>query len=135
MRTTIHLASSQSCARSLDDRFARSSSTPRRGITRIRVQACALPLDLANQDYLVPYRTAFLLYFTVRDAVTWTASTMGTTICKVFCDDPIRQRLKAASVNSEASEFGVYYRAQTVSTATYSLATTIQYGANAEAVP
>ena len=88
-----------------------------------------------NQDYLVPYRTAFLLYITVRVAVTRTASTMGTMICKVFCDDPIRQRLKTASVYSGASEFGVYYRAQTVSTATYSLATTIQYGANAEPVP
>jgi len=30
-----------------------------------------------NQDYLVPYRTAFLLYITVRTAVTWTAFTMG----------------------------------------------------------
>jgi len=60
----------------------------------------------ANQDYLVPYRTAFLLYITVRDAVTGTAFTMETMICKAVCDDPIRQRLKAASVYSGAFEFG-----------------------------
>ena len=59
-----------------------------------------------NQDYLVPYRTAFLLYIAVRDAVTRTAFTMETMICKVFCDNPIRQRLKAASVYSGATEFG-----------------------------
>ena len=50
--------------------------------------------------------TAFLLYVTVAVAVTWIAFTMGTMICKVVCDDPIRQKLKAASVYSEASEFG-----------------------------
>jgi len=60
---------------------------------------------LPNQDYLVPYRTAFLLYITVRDAVTGTAFTMETMICKAVCDDPIRQRLEAASVYSGASEF------------------------------
>ena len=36
-------------------------------------EACVRP----NQDYLVPYKTAFLLYITVRTAVTWTAFTMG----------------------------------------------------------
>jgi len=52
---------------------------------------------------------------------------MGTMICKVVCDDPIRQKLKAASVYSEASEFGAQYRAQTVRRATYSSSTSIQY--------
>ena len=59
-----------------------------------------------NQDYLVPYTTVFLVYITVRAAVSWTAFTMETMICKAVCDDPIRQRLKAAFVFSGACEFG-----------------------------
>jgi hypothetical protein len=39
---------------------------------------------IANQDYLVPYRTAFLLYITVRGFVSWPAFTMVILICKVF---------------------------------------------------
>jgi len=68
---------------------------------------CELGLMGSNQDYLVLYRTAFLLYITIRIAVTWTAFTMGPMICKAFYGDPIRQKLKAASVYSEASESGV----------------------------
>src|SRR3990172_10067405 len=57
-----------------------------------------------NQDYLVPYRTAFLLYVTVRIAVTRTAFIMERMICKVFCNDPNRQKLKAVFVYCGSSE-------------------------------
>ena len=70
--------------------------------------ALGVPLAVSsmtsNHDYLVPYRTAFLLCITVRVAVTWPAFTIGTMICKVFCDDPIRERLKAASVYCDSSQ-------------------------------
>src|SRR3990170_2777032 len=56
-----------------------------------------------NQDYLVPYRTAFLLYFTVRVAITWTVFTMGPLTCEACCDGAGQQRLKDTSVYPESS--------------------------------
>src|SRR5947199_9327373 len=80
-----------------------------------------------NQDYLVPYRTTFLLYITVRIAVTWTAFTMGTMICKVFSDDPNRQRLKDASVYSASTGLCVQHRAQAIRGAWHSTSASISY--------
>ena len=53
-----------------------------------------------NQDYLVPYRAEFFLYITVRFAVARAPFTMGTRICKVLSDHPIRQRPKSGFLDS-----------------------------------
>ena len=54
-------------------------TTPTRGIRERIFWGDAMT---PNQDYLVPYRTAFLLYIPIRLTITWTAFTTGTISCK-----------------------------------------------------